>query len=84
VLAAAGLPGRSGLALGMGLDRLLMLVKHIPDIRLLRSVDPRIAGQMLDLARALRGACRNEDSCPDCLVWHCSAESHTTARHHAP
>jgi phenylalanyl-tRNA synthetase alpha chain len=51
VLAAAGLPGRSGLALGMGLDRLLMLVKHIPDIRLLRSGDPRITGQMLDLAR---------------------------------
>ncbi|HEV2256449.1 MAG TPA: hypothetical protein VGS06_25165 [Streptosporangiaceae bacterium] len=51
VLAAAELPGRSGLALGMGLDRLLMLVKHIADIRLLRSGDPRIAGQMLDLAR---------------------------------
>jgi phenylalanyl-tRNA synthetase alpha chain len=51
VLAAAGLPDRSGLALGMGLDRLLMLVKHIPDIRLLRSGDPRITGQMLDLAR---------------------------------
>lgn len=50
VLAAAGLPGRSGLALGMGLDRLLMLVKHIPDIRLLRSGDPRITRQMLDLA----------------------------------
>ncbi len=30
VLAAAGLPGRSGLALGMGLDRLLMLAKRIP------------------------------------------------------
>ncbi len=51
VLAAAGLPGRSGLALGMGLDRLLMLVKHIPDIRLLRSADLRVARQMLDLAR---------------------------------
>ncbi len=51
VLAAAGLAGRSGLALGMGLDRLLMLVKRIPDIRLLRSGDPRIARQMLDLAR---------------------------------
>jgi phenylalanyl-tRNA synthetase alpha chain len=51
VLAAAGLPGCSGLALGMGLDRLLMLVKHIPDIRLLRSGDPRITRQMLDLAR---------------------------------
>jgi phenylalanyl-tRNA synthetase alpha chain len=35
----------------MGLDRLLMLAKHIPDIRLLRSGDPRIACQMLDLAR---------------------------------
>jgi phenylalanyl-tRNA synthetase alpha chain len=50
VLAAAGLAGRSGLAIGMGLDRLLMLVKGIPDIRLLRSADPRIARQMLDLA----------------------------------
>lgn len=51
VLAGAGLAGRHGLALGMGLDRLLMLVKDIPDIRLLRSADPRIGGQMLDLAR---------------------------------
>ena len=50
VLAAAGLPGHGGLALGMGLDRMLMLVKGIPDIRLLRSADPRIAGQMRDLA----------------------------------
>src|SRR5207302_5228052 len=39
-----------GLALGMGLDRMLMLVKGIPDIRLLRSADPRIAAQMRDLA----------------------------------
>jgi len=54
VLAAAGLPGRSGLALGMGLDRLLMLAKHIPDIRLLRSGDPRITRQMLDLAEYQR------------------------------
>jgi phenylalanyl-tRNA synthetase alpha chain len=51
VLAAAGLPGWSGLALGMGLDRLLMLAKRVPDIRLLRSGDPRVEGQMLDLAR---------------------------------
>jgi phenylalanyl-tRNA synthetase alpha chain len=51
VLAAAGLRGRSGLALGMGLDRLLMLAKRIPDIRLLRSGDPQIARQMLGLAR---------------------------------
>ena len=50
VLSSAGLDGWSGLALGMGLDRLLMLRKGIPDIRLLRSADPRVAGQMLDLA----------------------------------
>jgi phenylalanyl-tRNA synthetase alpha chain len=50
VLAAAGLAGRSGLALGLGLDRLLMLAKHIPDIRLLRSGDPRVARQLHDLA----------------------------------
>jgi len=49
VLAGAGLDGWSGLALGMGLDRLLMLRKGIPDIRLLRSADPRVAGQMTDL-----------------------------------
>lgn len=54
VLAAAGLGGLAGLALGMGLDRLLMLAKDIPDIRLLRSADPRVAGQMLDLARYQR------------------------------
>ena len=50
VLAGAGLAHRSGLALGMGLDRLLMLRKGIPDIRLLRSADARVASQMLDLA----------------------------------
>jgi phenylalanyl-tRNA synthetase alpha chain len=51
VLAAAGLQGCGGLALGMGLDRLLMLAKHVPDIRLLRSGDPRVTCQMQDLAR---------------------------------
>ncbi len=50
VLAGAGLHGCTGLALGMGLDRLLMLRKGIGDIRLLRSADPRVAGQMQDLA----------------------------------
>ena len=52
VLAGAGLdPDRtSGLALGMGLDRALMLRKGIDDIRVLRSTDPRIAAQLLDLA----------------------------------
>ena len=51
VLAGAGLAGPpwSGLAMGLGLDRLLMLRKGIPDIRLLRSADPRVAAQMLDL-----------------------------------
>lgn len=59
VLAAAGLdPARwSGLALGTGLDRLLMLRKGVPDIRLLRAPDPRVAAQMLDLTpyRAVSG-----------------------------
>ena len=49
VLASAGLGGHSGLALGAGLDRVLMLAKDVPDIRLLRSADPRVARQMLDL-----------------------------------
>jgi phenylalanyl-tRNA synthetase alpha chain len=50
VLAKAGLGSSySGLALGMGLDRLLMLLKTIPDIRLLRATDPAIATQMTDL-----------------------------------
>lgn len=40
----------SGLAMGLGLDRLLMLRKGIDDIRLLRAQDARIAEQMLDLA----------------------------------
>ena len=52
VLAAGGLdPAEwSGLALGLGLDRALMLRKGVDDIRLLRAADPRVAAQMLDLA----------------------------------
>jgi phenylalanyl-tRNA synthetase alpha chain len=42
--------GCTGLAMGLGLDRLTMLAKGVEDIRLLRATDPRIAGQMLDLA----------------------------------
>jgi phenylalanyl-tRNA synthetase alpha chain len=40
----------SGLAMGIGLDRVLMLRKGIDDIRLLRAGDPRVARQMLDLS----------------------------------
>jgi phenylalanyl-tRNA synthetase alpha chain len=49
VLAAGGLGGHCGLAMGIGLDRAVMLRKGIADIRLLRSDDPRVAGQMRDL-----------------------------------
>jgi phenylalanyl-tRNA synthetase alpha chain len=41
--------GTTGLAMGVGLDRILMLRKGLDDIRLLRSADPRIASQLLDL-----------------------------------
>lgn len=51
VLRGSGLDPRkwSGLALGMGLERALMLRKSVPDIRYLRATDPRIAAQMLTL-----------------------------------
>lgn len=50
LLRAAGLGNAvTGLALGLGLDRLLMLRKGVDDIRLLRSPDPRVAEQMRDL-----------------------------------
>lgn len=51
ILAQAGLETTriTGLAMGLGLDRLVMLRKGIRDIRLLRAADPRIARQMLDL-----------------------------------
>jgi len=38
----------SGWALGMGLDRLVMTIKNIPDIRYLRSTNPKIAIQMMN------------------------------------
>jgi phenylalanyl-tRNA synthetase alpha chain len=52
LLSSSGLdPARwSGLALGMGLDRALMLRKGIDDIRTLRASEPRIQQQMLNLA----------------------------------
>ena len=51
VLRNAGLDPNeySGWALGMGLDRLVMTLKDIPDIRYLRSDNPRIATQMKNL-----------------------------------
>jgi phenylalanyl-tRNA synthetase alpha chain len=50
VLRGGGLPTHaSGLAMGLGLDRLTMLAKGIDDIRLLRSADPRVAKQMRNL-----------------------------------
>jgi len=50
VLRGAGLQEPwSGLAMGLGLDRLLMLRKGVADIRLLRATDPRVASQMRDL-----------------------------------
>lgn len=39
----------TGLAMGLGLDRILMLRKGLDDIRILRSADPRIASQLMDL-----------------------------------
>ena len=39
----------SGLAMGIGLDRAVMLIKNIDDIRILRSGDPRIKKQMVNL-----------------------------------
>lgn len=51
VLSRAGLDPSTlgGLAMGLGLDRLLMCRKGIDDIRLLRSTDPRVQAQMADL-----------------------------------
>ena len=50
VLREAGLSeDYAGLAMGIGLDRALMLRKGIDDIRLLRSSDPRLRSQLLDL-----------------------------------
>lgn len=49
----------SGLAMGLGLDRLVMLRKNIDDIRLLRSDDPRVAAQLQRLDRY-----RPVSSCP--------------------
>lgn len=51
ILVRAGLDPKthSGWALGMGLDRLVMTIKEIPDVRYLRSANPRIVEQMTNL-----------------------------------
>lgn len=49
ILDNASLNNHTGLAMGLGMDRLLMLRKNVPDIRLLRNQDPRIRAQMNDL-----------------------------------
>jgi phenylalanyl-tRNA synthetase alpha chain len=46
--------GVTGLAMGLGVDRLVMLRKGIPDIRLLRSVDGRVAAQLRSLDEPYR------------------------------
>lgn len=41
----------SGLALGMGVERLIMARKNLPDIRLIRSTDPRVTKQMTNMEK---------------------------------
>ena len=41
----------SGLALGMGVERLIMARKNLPDIRLIRSTDPRVVKQMTNMEK---------------------------------
>jgi phenylalanyl-tRNA synthetase alpha chain len=49
VLARCGLADHHGLAMGIGLDRIVMVRKGMDDIRLLRASDRRIASQLTDL-----------------------------------
>lgn len=53
VLKLAGLDENKfcGLALGMGLERLVMAQKELTDIRLIRSTDVRVVAQMKDLSK---------------------------------
>ena len=43
-------PELSGLAMGLGLDRILMIRKGLKDVRLIDSNHPQISAQMLDLS----------------------------------
>lgn len=49
ILEENGCKGKYGLALGLGLERILMVRKNITDIRLLRSENEKVKCQMLDL-----------------------------------
>lgn len=49
VLSQSGLEGWGGLALGVGLDRMCMLRKGVPDIRRLDDPEPRAQSQCADL-----------------------------------
>ncbi len=51
ILTNAGIDPKthSGWAMGIGLDRLVMTLKDIPDVRYLRSANPKIAEQMTNL-----------------------------------
>jgi phenylalanyl-tRNA synthetase alpha chain len=49
ILNENGCAGKYGLALGLGLERILMIRKNIKDIRLLRSENSKVQCQMLDL-----------------------------------
>lgn len=53
VLRNAGLDPEefSGLALGMGIERLIMARKNLPDIRYIRSTDPRVIKQMTNMEK---------------------------------
>lgn len=49
ILEENGCKGKYGLALGLGLERILMVRKNIKDIRLLRSTNEKVLCQMNDL-----------------------------------
>ena len=49
ILEENGCEGKYGLALGLGLERILMVRKNINDMRLIRSENPRVLSQMQDL-----------------------------------
>lgn len=49
ILKENGCAGKYGLALGLGLERILMIRKNIKDIRLLRSTNEKVLCQMDDL-----------------------------------